>query len=535
MEASDVPAAAGLLRDALARRYVLEREVGRGGMATVYLGRDVKHGRAVAVKVLHAELAAAVGPERFLREIELTASLQHPHILPLFDSGATNGVLWYVMPFIEGETLRARLERERQLPVPVAERIAREVADALAYAHARGVVHRDIKPENILLQDGHALVADFGIALAAQRANGARLTGTGLMLGTPHYMAPEQGAGDGVVDARADVYALGAVLYEMLAGEPPYTGPTAQVVMARALTERPRALTTTRPTVPARLAAIVDTALAKVPADRFESAAAMRDALSRGDRPSVARALVRGAALGPWRSRVALVGGAALLAGAALGVAGALAMRDDAPARAARRPVQFVLEPDSGLLARTAPALSPDGRTIVYGMEGPDGTLRLYARPLDSLEARPIPESDDAEMPFFSPDGQWVGFVRGNDVYLVSVDGQQARHVARVPAAYSVTQVSWMRGDTLAIATGSPVVLAVPAAGGETTELWRTDTFVPIAAASPLPDGRMLLTMAANSTGVPGGWLLGILDRDTKRVTPLGEGIGGRWADGEVV
>src|SRR5215210_580066 len=249
-------------------------------MATVYLARDIRHNRRVALKVLHAELSAVLGSERFLKEIELTANLQHPHILPLFDSGSADGQLFYVMPLVDGESLRARLERERQLPVVDAVRIAAEVADALAYAHAHGVIHRDIKPENILLQGGHALVADFGIALAVQQAGGQRITQTGLSLGTPQYMAPEQATGEKSVDARADVYALGAVTYEMLAGEPPFTGPTTQAVIARVLTAEPAPLAAARRSVPPHVAAAVHTALAKLPADRFAGAAEFAAALS---------------------------------------------------------------------------------------------------------------------------------------------------------------------------------------------------------------------------------------------------------------
>ena len=237
-------------------------------------------GAPVAVKVLHPELSAVLGPERFLREIELTASLQHPHILPLFDSGSAGGLLYYVMPYVAGESLRSRLERERQLPVSDAIRVAREVAGALEYAHRHGVIHRDVKPENILLaDDGSALVADFGIALAVKHAAGDRLTQTGLSLGTPHYIAPEQATGEKSVDARADVYALGAVLYEMLAGEPPFTGPTAQAVVMKALADSPRPLAELRRSVPPPVAAAVHTALEKVPADRFAGAAAFAAAL----------------------------------------------------------------------------------------------------------------------------------------------------------------------------------------------------------------------------------------------------------------
>jgi serine/threonine-protein kinase len=218
------------LATALADRYRVERELGTGGMATVYLAHDLKHGRDVAIKVLHEDLAAALGAERFLAEIKTTARLQHPHVLPLLDSGTAGGLLYYAMPFVAGETLRHKLARERQLALDDAVRIAREVSGALAHAHAHGVIHRDIKPENILLQEGHALVADFGIALAVQSAGGARMTQTGLSLGTPQYMSPEQAMGEKVIDSRADIYALGAVTYEMLTGEPPFTGATGRIV-----------------------------------------------------------------------------------------------------------------------------------------------------------------------------------------------------------------------------------------------------------------------------------------------------------------
>src|SRR5215212_656148 len=227
------------LQSALADRYRLDREAGAGGMATVYLAQDIRHDRRVAVKVLRPELAAVIGAERFLAEIKLTANLQHPHILPLFDSGEADGFLFYVMPFVEGDTLRDRLNREKQLAVPDAMRIADEVAAALDYAHRHGVVHRDIKPENILLHDGSALVADFGIALAASKAGGTRITETGMSLGTPHYMSPEQAMGQREITARSDVYALGAMTYEMLVGDPPFIGSTAQAIVAKVLTEKP--------------------------------------------------------------------------------------------------------------------------------------------------------------------------------------------------------------------------------------------------------------------------------------------------------
>ena len=253
------------LAGSLADRYEVQSELGAGGMATVYRAVDVKHQRDVAIKVLHPELGAALGSERFLSEIRTTARLQHPHILPLLDSGEADGLLYYVMPLVTGETLRHRLEREKQLPIDDAISIAREVADALGYAHGLGVIHRDVKPENILLRDGHALVADFGIALAVQTAGGARMTQTGLSLGTPQYMSPEQAMGERTIDGRTDIYALGAVTYEMLAGEPPFTGPNVQAIVARLLAEEPRSLAAQRRAVPAGVENAVMRALEKLP------------------------------------------------------------------------------------------------------------------------------------------------------------------------------------------------------------------------------------------------------------------------------
>src|SRR5215211_8218264 len=267
------------LRTALNDRYRIDREVGAGGMATVYLAHDIRHDRNVAIKVLHPDLAAALGAERFLAEIKTTAKLQHPHILPLLDSGEAEGLLYYVMPYVSGESLRDRLERETQLAVDDAVRIARECLSALESAHKQGVVHRDIKPENILIQEDQALVADFGIALAVSAAGGARMTQTGLSLGTPAYMAPEQAMGERAIDGRADLYALGAVLYEMLVGEAPFTGPTVQAIVARVMTESPRPVTGQRKSVPQNVNAAVLRSLEKLPADRFHSAAEFSTAL----------------------------------------------------------------------------------------------------------------------------------------------------------------------------------------------------------------------------------------------------------------
>ena len=323
-----VTVAPAALAHALHDRYVLERELGRGGMATVYLARDVKHDRDVALKVLRPELAAVLGADRFLQEIHISARLDHPHILTLIDSGESDGFVWYVLPYVRGESLRDKLTREQHLTIEEAVRIATQVASALDYAHRHGVIHRDIKPENILLHEGEAVVADFGIALAVHEAGGSRVTETGLSLGTPPYMSPEQATGGREVDARSDVYSLAAVVYEMLTGEPPHTGPTAQAVIAKLLTERPTRIRTVRDTVPQGIDTAVAKALAKVPADRFRSAGEFAAALAvpggrpiagrRFGRPAITAGIVGAVALAvlatvwhPWRrSARAAVSGA---------------------------------------------------------------------------------------------------------------------------------------------------------------------------------------------------------------------------------
>jgi eukaryotic-like serine/threonine-protein kinase len=285
---------AGELAEGLQDRYAIERELGRGGMATVYLAQDLRHDRPVALKVLHPELAQALGPERFQREIRMAARLQHPHILTMLDSGESAGRLWFTMPFIEGESLRDRLNREKQLPVEDALRIAREAADALDYAHHHGIIHRDIKPENILLAGRHALVADFGIARALDSGGAQKLTETGMAVGTPAYMSPEQASGERELDGRTDIYSLGIVLYEMLAGEPPFSGATVQAMIARRLTETARPLRTIRETIPESVDQAVARALAKAPADRFKTAGELARALEAG--PEVTRSAAQGVA-----------------------------------------------------------------------------------------------------------------------------------------------------------------------------------------------------------------------------------------------
>jgi Tol biopolymer transport system component/tRNA A-37 threonylcarbamoyl transferase component Bud32 len=354
----------------LADRYRIEHELGQGGMATVYLAEDLKHDRKVAIKVLRPDLAAVIGAERFLREIKTIANLQHPHILGLIDSGEMNGTAYYVMPFVEGESLRDRLTREKQLPIPDALRIATEVAGALDYAHRHGIIHRDIKPENILLHDGSALVADFGIALAASKAGGTRMTETGMSLGTPTYMSPEQAMGEREITARSDVYALGCVTYEMLIGDPPFTGSTAQAVVARVLTEVPRPMLPQRHTIPTQVEAAVLTALEKLPADRFATPAEFAAALNSRADAATTRLL-------PAAARPRPVPRAALAAGAlgllALGVlAGRWAAGRDTSSTLTF--LQRTFRDEAIYTARFA----PDGQTIVYSSAAETSSPELF-------------------------------------------------------------------------------------------------------------------------------------------------------------
>jgi Tol biopolymer transport system component len=416
------------LAAALADRYRIERELGAGGMATVYLAQDLKHDRQVAIKVLRPELAAVIGAERFLSEIKTTAHLQHPHILPLFDSGAADSFLFYVMPFIEGESLRDRLNREKQLPITDAVRIATEVASALDYAHRHNVIHRDIKPENVLLHDGQALVADFGIALAASKAGGSRMTETGMSLGTPHYMSPEQAMGQREITPRSDVYALGAMTYEMLLGEPPFTGPTAQSIVAKVMTEKPARLIPRRERIPPPVEDAVLTALEKLPADRFASAAEFASALAgRSDGRTV-----RLSAQGPSSRRptarpsvrltvfsIALVM-LGLLAGAYwLGGRGRAA-----PPIQFGKSVKVTWDPGLEIL----PAISPDGKSVAYG-SGTTINMRIYVRPVAG--GRGIQLTDDTSgvqaHPRWSPDGTRILFLAGGGVFSAPAAGGPAK------------------------------------------------------------------------------------------------------------
>ena len=467
------------LNAALEGRYRIERELGEGGMATVYLAEDLKHSRRVAIKVLKPELSAVVGGERFLSEIATTANLQHPHILPLHDSGAVDNFLFYVMPYVEGQTLRDLLTQERQLPVEQAIRIARKVAGALEHAHGKGIVHRDIKPANILITDGEPLVADFGISLAVTEAGGGRMTETGLSLGTPHYMSPEQASGDRTLDRRSDVYALGCVLYEMLTGEPPHGGPTAQSVLAKILTDEVRPARELRRSVPENVEAALQTALEKVTADRFASAREFAAAL---DDPGYRRP---GADLQD-ESRTTAGGsrlGMAAVAGLVLGVIVAVASSSVwAPSPAQQTVFRAAIDFPDGQALSPLPfgsslALSPDGETLVYTGPGEGNTgWRLWARRADELRATPLPETSQAVTPTFSPDGQSVAFQVESRVFVRALEGSgPSRQVAE-----NVSELhDWSDDGFLYVSSNTTPfpVLRVPASGGVVEELpWMAST-----------------------------------------------------------
>ena len=471
---------AAQLTTALVGRYFVEQEIGAGGMATVYLARDLRHERRVALKVLKPELGAVLGVDRFLSEIKVTANLQHPNLLPLFDSGEAEGRLFYVMPFVEGESLRRRIDREKQLPVDEALHIATSIAGALDYAHRHGVIHRDLKPENILLHEGQPLIADFGIALAVSNAGGARITQTGLSLGTPQYMSPEQATGDRVIDGRTDIYSLAAVTYEMLTGDPPHLGSTAQAIIAKLLTDRPRSVRDSRAAVPAHVSAAIDRALEKLPADRFATAHEFSDAL-RGKGPvstvidsRTAESPSRRAAESPRATeRIALVGLAA--AAIAFGV-WAITRRPPPVAQPSAR-FLVTLPPDVLVDNVYAPlTITRDGRAIIF-RASMGSVIELARRRLDALEVQAMPGTDGAGWPVVSPDSKWIAYRVGDQIRKTPVDGGPSVPITS-SAGGNGSGIEWAPHDVIVIgsATRTPNLSVVPSGGGPLKPLTKVDT-----------------------------------------------------------
>ena len=478
------------LQTALAERYRVERLIGVGGMATVYLARDLRHDRNVALKLLKPELGAVLGVERFLSEIRVTANLQHPHLLPLFDSGEADGLLYYVMPFVEGESLRDKLDREKQLPVNEALRITIAVAGALDYAHRHNVVHRDLKPENILLQDGQPVVSDFGIALAVTNAGGTRVTQTGLSLGTPQYMSPEQATGDRVIDARSDIYSLGAVLYEMLTGEPPHTGSTVQAIIARVLTDKARSVRATRDMVPENVDAAVQRALAKLPADRFATAKEFADALqdSRYTLPVSATSQSEVARASGSASRIRKYAPWVVAAIATIVAVASLASKSptslDAPT-----PARFEITlPDNVVYTANAAgvAISRDGTQIALIVRR-SGMQMIAVRSIRETTIRLVEGTESGTRPIFSPDGTTLGFIVAERLKTVPVTGGVAATVVNSGASGTA---AWTDAGIVYTANGQ--VFRVPLTGG-TPVSFVADTEFRYVSPSAAPGGRLLL------------------------------------------
>jgi tRNA A-37 threonylcarbamoyl transferase component Bud32 len=507
------------LAEALADRYRIERELGAGGMATVYLAEDLKHDRRVALKVLKPELAAVLGAERFVAEIKTTASLQHPNILPLFDSGTAGGFLYYVMPYIDGETLRQRLDRETQLGVEEAVRIASDIADALDHAHAQDVIHRDIKPENILLANGRPMVADFGIALAVSAAAGGRMTETGLSLGTPHYMSPEQATADKDLTRRSDVYSLASVLYEMLTGDPPHTGSSAQAVIMKIVTDVPRPVGELRRTVPPNVAAAVAKALEKLPADRFESA---RDFAAAVADPHYGEPGAAGSAAGglplTWRGWLRDPRSWVALCVAAFGVGAALfsssgATVDRGQAEALRFTIlgpldsTFVsIHPSDWYRPLHSPTVAPDGRHVAISVMKSAGPT-LYLRDLGSFDVAEI----EGERGFFSPDGQDLGFFRVSDLWKISVEEGIPSHVASIPESHWDIYAAAWHPDGRILVAASRGLWALPDRGGDPALLLAADASADerFGDVGLLPDGRIVLNVDS-----PAGHRIEVLSSD---------------------
>ena len=524
------------LQPSLAQRYALAGELGEGGMAVVFRATDLRHDREVAVKVLRPELSAVVGADRFLREIRVTARLQHPHILPLYDSGAAGELLYYVMPLVRGESLRDRLTRERQLPVVEAIHITAAIAGALDYAHRQGVLHRDIKPENILLHDGQPVLGDFGIALAVTTAAGDRLTQSGIVIGTPSYMSPEQVSGDALIDSRSDVYALGCVAYEMLAGEPPFSGPTARAVIAAVMTKDAKPLRERRHTVPDDVAAAIHRALEPLPADRFATAAEFGSALTTESVAVNTGRRGRSRARRPWL----FAGALGALIGFAAGLLVAMLERRTAPPPA--RHWSLALSdaaplalggPTSSGESQTAIALSPDGDRLAY-VTARGTTTMLAIRALDGDSVTMLPGTEGAYYPFYSSDGAWIGFFVGNTLRKVSAAGGTPITIAEVDR---VTGANWFAPDRILVLENSGFdmhSISVSGASGDsvthlTTQFGSPDV-LPGAewAVGQLSSGQLALVSLRRGTELA-VTRRGVLPVDSVHQADLLFGLGPRW------
>jgi eukaryotic-like serine/threonine-protein kinase len=521
------------LNSALAGRYRIERHLGEGGMASVYLAEDLKHDRKVALKLLKPELAAVLGAERFVQEIKTTAALQHPHILPLFDSGTADGFLFYVMPYVEGETLRDKLNRETQLAVADAVRITREVADALDYAHRHGVIHRDIKPENILLHDGRPMVADFGIALAVSAAAGGRMTESGISLGTPHYMSPEQATAEKEIDGRSDIYSLASVLYEMLAGQPPHLGGSAQQIIMKIIAAPVEPVTTYRKSVPPNVSAALTKALEKLPADRFETVKDFAEALGNtgftvstvGGAPGFAGRGVRSLAFA----------GAAATSGLLL-VAAIWGWVRPQAAPVIRYQLQLALGV-SGNSGDPAPSPAPDGSFIVLHGPQRSGTgtmLRIKRR--NSESATPIAGTEGAGQFAISPNGEWIAFASGQKLSKVPVvGGAPITLIGRdVNQAFGV---AWLEDGTIVFVRnrgGLTELAQVPAAGGEPTDVWRSDS-ADAAVPRPIIGTHAILFERCTSGPACDLWAIDLRNKRAAAVVVRGAMAGRYAATGDLV
>jgi len=484
----------------LADRYVIEREIGAGGMGTVYLARELKHDRQVALKVLKPEIASHLGVVRFLNEVKVTAKLDHPHILTLIDSGQSDDFLWYVQPFVRGESLRAKLDREGQLPIEEALALTRQVASALNHAHQKGVIHRDIKPANILIHEGEAMVADFGIALAVTEASDSRMTATGIAIGTPQYMSPEQATGERRLDGRSDLYSLAAVCYEMLSGVTPHVAPTTQALIAKLLTERPTRVRSVRSTVPPNIDAAIAKALEMTPADRFGTCAEFATALQYTPSGGML------AAEAPPKRRTALIatlGGVAVLAG----VGAAVMLRPAGAPVSLGRSEQITSDP--GL--EIQPTISPDGKLLAYAA-GNATRLKIFVRPADASGGRTIPLSDDANavetQPRWSFDGTKILYLTRGGAWIAPALGGSSQPLIP-PSGTSIvkaaiwspdgTEIAFVRGDSL---------LATPAGGGAVRTI---GTGPDLHSCSWASTGKWISCVSQNSLSVLPGPLYGNL------------------------